>query len=457
MFIYDSDAAKEFGVELITSPEMTRALEIWENITSGTPEWVSEDIKTVNMANFISERTAALVCLDVGISVSGSARADYLQGLSDKMLEKLRSKVARTCRLGGIMIKPNGNGWDFISPGNFGITAKDDNGDITGAIFASHTVQDGKNYTRLEYHRFEGGDENGPVYVITNKCYKNQATFEGRPVLGQQVPLETVDIWSHIKDEVRISKLQKPLFAYFRMPGDNTIDVSSPLGTPIFSEGIEELKSFDIGISRKDDEVEDSQHITFVGQTLVQNIERNGGKLPRFVKGMGMGLRDNETSAIHEHTATLLTEERLKDLNFTLSLLGTKCGFSEGSFIIDGQRGVVTATQVESDDRDTIQTIKDIRDSLSTALEQALYAADMMATLYKIVPMGTYEVTFNFGDITYNYEEDRQNWINYTKLGWSPKYLYFVKFEGMSEKEAKKMIDEAKSENEEPELFPKKE
>lgn len=457
MFIYDSDAAKEFGVELITSPEMTAALEKWDNISRGTPEWLCEDVKTVNMGNFIAERTAALVCLDVGISISGSPRADYLQELSDKMLEKLRSKVARACRLGGIMIKPNGNGWDFISPGNFGVTAKDDNGDITGAIFASHTIQEGKSYTRLEYHRFEGGDENGPVYVITNKCYKNQETFEGRPVLGQQVPLETVDVWAHIKDEVRISKLQKPLFAYFRMPGDNTVDVSSPLGTSIFSEGIEELKSVDIAISRKDEEVEDSKHITFVGQTIVQNQKQRGVTLPRFVQGMGMGLRDNEISAIHEHTATLLTEERLKDLNFTLSLLGTKCGFSEGSFIIDGQRGVITATQVESDDRDTIQTIKDIRDSLKKALEQAFEAADMIATLYKLVPMGTYEATFNFGDITYNYEEDRQNWMNYTKLGWSPKYLYFVKFEGMSEDEAKDMIEEAKSENEEPELFPSNE
>ncbi len=457
MFIYDSDAAKEFGVELITSPEMSSALDMWDNISSGTPEWLSEDVKTVNMADFISERTAQLVCLDIGIALSGSPRADYLQELADEMLKKLRYKVARACRLGGIMIKPNGNGWDYISPGNFGITAKDDNGNITGAIFASHTVQEGRSYTRLEYHRFEGVDADGPVYVITNKCYKNQSTFEGRPVLGQQVPLETVDIWNHIKDEVRISRLKKPLFAYFRMPGDNTIDISSPLGVPIFDKGIEELKSVDIAISRKDDEVYDSQHITFVGQTLVQNIERNGGKLPRFVRGMGMGLRDNETSAIHEHTATMLTEERLKDLNFTLSLLGTKCGYSEGSFIIDGQRGVITATQVESDDRDTIQTIKDIRDSLSTALEQAIYAADIIATLYKVVPLGTYEANFNFGDITYNYEEDRQNWMNYAKLGWSPKYLYFVKFEGMSEDEAREMIKEAKSENEEPELFPSKE
>jgi len=457
MFINDSDAAKEFGVELIISPEMSRALEIWDEISTGTPEWLDEDIKTVNMANFISERTASLVCLDIGIAISGSPRADYLQKLADEMLKKLRYKVARCCRLGGIMIKPNGNGFDYISPGNFGITSKDENGNITGAIFASHTIQNGKGYTRLEYHRFEGSDGNGPIYVITNKCYKNQTRYDGRPVLGQQIPLESVNIWSHIKDEVKISKLQKPLFSYFKMPGDNIIDVSSPLGTPIYSEALVELRSLDVAISRKDNEVEDSQHMTFVGQILVDNIKRNGGKLPRFVTGMGVGLNDSETSSIHEHTATMLTEDRLKDINFTLSLIGTKCGYSEGSFIVDGQRGVVTATQVESDDRDTIQLVKDIRDSLSSAIEGAFEAADVIATLYKLVPIGQYEINYNFGDITYSYEEDRQNWMNYTRNGWAPKYKYFMKFEGMSEEEAKQMIEEAKAENEEPSLFPAKE
>jgi len=54
--------------------------------------------------------------------------------------------------------------------------------------------------------------------------------------------------------------------------------------------------------------------------------------------------RDNNVSAIHEHTPTLLTEERIKDLNFNLSMAGVKCGFSEGVFVLDGQNGVVTAT-----------------------------------------------------------------------------------------------------------------
>ena len=112
-------------------------------------------------------------------------------------------------------------------------------------------------------------------------------------------------------------------------------------------------------------------------------------------------------------------------------------------FVLDGQTGMITATQVEADDRDTIQTIKTDRDALKDAITQALAGADALVTLYNLAPLGEYEVNFNFGDVTYNYEEDKASWRAYVMQGWVPKWMYFVKFEGMSEEEAKAMTAEA--------------
>ena len=156
-----------------------------------------------------------------------------------------------------------------------------------------------------------------------------------------------------------------------------------------------------------------------------------------------MGVSDGEVSAIHEHAPTLLTDARIKDINFDLSMAGVKCGFSEGVFVLDGQTGMITATQVEADDRDTIQTIKTDRDALKDAITQALAGADALVTLYNLAPLGEYEVNFNFGDVTYNYEEDKASWRAYVMQGWVPKWMYFVKFEGMSEEEAKAVTAEA--------------
>jgi len=443
-----TDIEKVFGVELISSPEMNTALKNWDRISTGKPPWLNtkDEIETINMAKHISDTRAKLTTLDIGIAVSGSPRADYLQELADDLLKRLPDRVAEADRLGGLMIKWNGETWDYILPGNFGITAKDDNGEIIGAIFAAHTSQGSAHYTRLEYHRFDGNaTEGGKLYKISNRAFKNQLSTKGEVTLGAEVPLTKVDAWAHMAPEVTIANLEAPLFAYYRVPGANTIDPASPLGLSVFANAITELKAVDIAVSRKNTEVEDSKHITFVGQSLIQNAQNRNIELPRFVMGLGMGLNDTETSAVHEHVPTMLTDQRIKDINFNLSMAGVKCGFSEGVFVMDGQTGMITATQVEADDRDTIQTIKTDRDALKDALEQAFYGANALITLYGLAPLGEYEVNFNFGDITYSYEEDKAAWRSYAMQGWVPKWLYFVKFEGMSEEEAKALTAEAEA------------
>lgn len=452
MFFKSADIEREFGVTLIASEKMDSAVRLWDDISSGQPPWLNpkDDIETVNMARHISDTRAKLTALDIGIAVSGSVRADFLQNVSDELIDALPDKLAEAEALGGMMIKWNGKSWDFIMPGSFGITAKDDNEHISGAIFAAYAVQGKKCYTKLEYHRFEGVDENGPVYAVTNRAYKS-LSLTSKYTLGQRVPLSSVEAWSHLEEEVRITNLKKPLFAYFRLPGANSIDKSSPLGVSCFANALTELKAVDVAISRKNAEVEDSKHITFVGQTVIRNADNHGIRLPRFVKGLGMGVNDSEVTAIHEHVPKLLTDDRIKDINFNLSMAGVKCGFSEGVFVLDGQTGMITATQVEADDRDTIQTIKTDRDALRTALEQAIYGADALATLYQLAPLGEYELSFNFGDITYNYAEDQQRWYSYVTQGYVPFWRYLMKFEGMSEEEAKAISEEARQDS--PKLF----
>lgn len=273
----------------------------------------------------------------------------------------------------------------------------------------------------------------------------------GQYTLGAEIPLTEVEEWAEMQPEVRIEQLETPLFAFFRLPGSNTIDQTSPLGMSAFANAIPELEALDMALSRKNGEVADSKHITFVGQAAIQYANAHSTKLPRFVQGLGVGVDDKKP--ITEHVPTMLTDARIKDINFDLSMAGVKCGFSEGVFVMDGQTGMITATQVESDDRDTIQTIKADRDALRCAVEQAIKGADALTTLLGAAPLGEYETTFNFGDITYNYEEDKASWKNYASQGWVPLWLYFTKFEGMSEEEAKKMVAEASAAEKEKGLF----
>lgn len=443
------DAKKVFGTDIILSAEMERATALWYNIVGGRPFWVSkdDDVDTINFAKFVTADTAKKICLDIDLNVEGSTRAEYLQNIMNAFKNVLRDKVEDACALGGIMFKPNGNDGtaciDYIQAGDFLVTETNSNGDIRGAIFFDYYQSGDKYYTRLEYHRFEED-----VYRITNKAFKS----DRKDILGKEIPLDRVDIWANMGEEVSIQNVDKPLFAYYKMPYNNTIDYASPLGVSVFSNAVKELRDLDIAWSRKSGEVEDSKHMTFVGPTTVQYAEQKKINLPRFLKPVDLS-DDVTKETVHEHVATLLTEQRITDINSILSMISTKCGFSQGAFVLDRKTGQITATQVESDDRDTIETIKDMRDALKDTIDQLIYALNVYADLYNLAPVGTYETSYGFGDLTYNYDEDRNRWYQYATQGKVPFWMYLVKFEGMSEEEAKEVCRLAKEENQSEGLF----
>lgn len=439
--MFKKDAKNIFSTDVILSSKMETAISEWYNIIKESPEWVNkeDDIETINFAKFITSDVAKKICLDIGIKIDGSTRADYLQNVMNATKKVLRDKVEDACGLGGIMFKPNGsadvnNCIDYILPTDFLITDKTTNGDIRGVIFFDYLQKGDNHFTRMEYHRFVG-----EFYVITNKAYKSSNDCE----LGKEISLKIVEEWSNIQPEVSISKIDKPLFAYYKMPYNNTIDYDSPLGVSVYSNAIKELKALDIAWSRKSGEIEDSKHITFVDSATMTFANQNNVTLPRFIKAIDL---DSDPQSVREHTATLLTDDRISDMNNILNMLATKIGFSQGTWSIDGKTGLMTATQVEAEDRETIETIKDMRDSLKSSLEQLLYAIDVYASLYNHAPLGKYEVSYAFGDLTYNWEEDRVRHWNYVVQGKYPLYRYYMKFEGMSEEEAKQIIKEAKEE-----------
>ena len=457
-------AKDEFNVEAISTDKMDAFIKMCVNIYKGMPEWLNEkdEIKTINFAKTACSEIARLTTLAIGISVDGSARADYLQAQIDKLYFNLRHWVEYGCAYGTIILKPNGKGVDLFVHGDFIITDRDGD-DITGVVFYfSQSVQEGKNktwYTRLEYHRFA---EDG-AYLIDNVCYKGLSKDDTR----YKVDISLTP-WKDLLESATIGGLEKPLYGVLRTPQANNIEIDSPLSIPIFSEALEELKGIDVAYSRNDTEIFDSKRTVlmdsdklfpFAGQGMSELARLDRGVasdkmknkmgLPKYVRMVeGSGDKD----FYQEINPTLQTQTRIEGINFYLSLAGYKIGFSSGYFVYDQKTGLVTATQVESDDRRTIQFIKDVRDKLEDCMNGLIYAMDVLATLYGLAPAGTYEVTYDFGDITYNREEDRARWWQYVQSGKVPAWMFFVKFEGMSKEEAVKMVNEAQPKEET--LFP---
>jgi A118 family predicted phage portal protein len=334
-----------------------------------------------------------------------------------------------------VILKPNGEGIDLYTRGQFEITSAS-NGKINGVVFHNWRKQGDDWYTRLEYHRFEND-----LYMITNKCYIGDQPDDTK---------ESIDIketpWSDLSEEVSIANVSDPLFAVLRTPHANNIDMSSPYGLPIFSEAMQELRDLDVAYSRNAKEIQDSKRTVLLDSDRLLPYSKsnslNSTNLPDYIKLVD-GDTSTESDVYHEINPTLNTDTRLTGINALLSQIGYKIGFSNGYFVFNEQSGFQTATGVEADQQRTIQFIKDVRDKLEDCLGSLIYALDVFATLYGHAPAGTYEIAFDFGDITYNREEDRVRWWGYVQSGKVPAWMYFVKFEGMPEDEAKAMVAEA--------------
>lgn len=439
-----SRAKEEFNIEPIGSEQMENWINECVNIYRGNPCWLDEDdhIDTVNFAKAICSEAARLATLGIGVHVDGSARADWLQAQIESVYFKFREWVEYGCAYGTIVLKPNGDSIDLYVPGEYEVTHAT-NGQIDGIIFHNCEKAGDKWYIRLEYHRFENG-----LYMISNKCYIGESPHDTK---------RRIDIaltpWADLLEEVAIKNINAPLFGVFRTPQANNIDLGSPLGLPIFSEAIQELRDLDIAYSRNTKEIKDSKRTVMADDALIATSGRKVATGPDAIReranriglpDMVRMVRGDGTEMFYkEINPELNTDARLKGINSLLSQIGFKVGFSNGYFVFNEKSGMVTATQVESDDRRTIQFIKDIRDKLESCLSDLIYALNVFADLYGLSTVGKYEIVFDFGDITYNRDEDRARWWGYVQAGKVPAWMFFVKFEGMTKEDAKAMVAEA--------------
>ena len=433
-----SRAKDEFNVTPITSADMSEFVARCGRIYGGNPDWVNGDdhIKTVNFAKSVCSEVARLAMMGTKIQLDGSARAEWLQAQIDRVYSQLRYWLEYGCGYGTVIIKPNGNGLDFVAPGQFIITDSD-NGEVFGAVFIDQQAgAENKCFTRYEYHRFVDGK-----YIITNKCYISDSFADK----GKAIDMSFTP-WAGLAEETVAEGVDKMLFGVFRTPTANNIDVGSPMGMPIFAEALEELRDLDVAYSRNAKEILDSKRTVLmdsdrlipatvkISAAHVENALHAAAILPDYIKLVD---GDGASDIYHEINPTLETDVRLTGINALLSQIGYKCGFSNGYFVFNEKSGMVTATQVEADDRRTIQLVKDVRDQLEACLDGVFYALDKFADAYGLAPQGVYEVVYDFGDITYNREEDKARWYGYVSAGRVPFWYYLVKFEGYTEEDAK--------------------
>lgn len=468
--LFKTDAERAFNIKTYLSSDMENAIQLWQALTNGKLPWVVEDVRTIRFSNTVARELASLITQNIDIKVQpaygNGEKASFIQNAIDNdFLQNAQDNMEKVIRLGGIMAKWNGTGIDYLTPDRFLVTKFDSNGDITGCVFFSYYSEKDKFYTRAEWHRYDnltrksgetGESEQIKVYHVSNKAFVSDNINE----IGREIPLAKTK-WSDIEPEVSIENLEKPLFSYIKNPFSNTIDPDSPLGVSSFSECIEELRWLDIAMSNLGIETENSKPLMFVDNSSINYAQNNGIKLPRFIQGLDMGV--NPENTVRDWTPTLQVASRTEGINFLLSIISYKTGFDPGYFVFDGQKiTMATATQVESTERRTVNTVLNYRNLLDRPnsngdgrigfVHDIAYIIDTMSAMTgETAPedYGNYELFCNFADLTANEEENKAFDYQLSLQGYMSKVRFLVRHLGMTEKEALAMVAEAQAENKE--------
>lgn len=444
---FESDKLyKAFEVEPCINDLERDLLKQWRDIYIDKAAWIVErgntlqdylnsenrQLRSLCMAKSVCSEIARLTALDIDIQLTGSERAKYLQIIIDDLKSRLQNDVELSAAVGYIVLKPNIDVIDIITPFDL-IPIRYDGKTLFECIFIDKIEKDNDVYIRCEHHNYI--DETR--YIIRNKAFLSK----DKSYDMQEIPLTALEEWSGIKEEVNLVGCEHPLYTVFKMPTANNIDIHSNMPMSCFSGCIQQLEDLDYAYTNFAHEVYNSNKIMFVSQYVIDNMKRGRTDLPDFVKGLEFGVGGENT--IQEFNPEILVEKRRDQINLLLSFIGYKCGFSNGYFQFSEKTGLVTATQIEAEQQQTINLIGSIRTELEYSLKQLIECIDYLADMYGLAPRGVYESSFYFKDITSNFEEDRKRNIELVKCNILPKWKYLVEFEGYTEEEAKELVKEA--------------
>ena len=192
-----SDIAKDFNIDISNNDEVLRLIELCSNIYNHKAPWLSEEVKSLNVAKTICEKVAKAVTIEFKSKVDD----DIINEIYQSFLKNIRTNTEYTLAKGGMFFKPFfSNGKIKISciQGDKFIPVKfDSSGELLGAIFIDQIIKGNDIYTRLEYQEL-----NNTTLVIRNKVYKS--TIHNRNSLGKKISLFEVPEWKEIEEEFNL-------------------------------------------------------------------------------------------------------------------------------------------------------------------------------------------------------------------------------------------------------------
>lgn len=334
-------------------------------------ERIERDFNYLNMTKEVAKHLAALTINEkCEISIGGDATEGkavnaiqaFWDGIADKtsFLKNLSYYTEVAFATGGLAVKPYFDGksisFSWCLADAF-IPLKMNTSSISEAVIPNTTMQvEGKQtyfYTLLEFHEW-----NGELYTLSNELYRRKTSLG----LGERVPLYMVDDYKHLPTIQQIPRLKRPQFAYFKPAGFNNINPRSPLGLGLCDNARATIDGINMAYDKLWKDINNSEAIKIVSDHfLKQKVDQYGqlveifDKTDTVFKALPSG--GNMDDMVFENlTSNMRVDAYATAINKYISTLEFQVGLSSNTFVFDGAKGAITATEVVSKDSKTYQT-----------------------------------------------------------------------------------------------------
>ena len=437
----------------IISSEMETAIQLWSDMYKGNPPWVHEPtwedpsrVVSLGIPALIASEKARTALLEFSSEVTtpieeveienpnyvepqqdelgnilpptqprtikeekpvgNTDRADFLNENYKRLKKRLRTQIEYGVAKGGLAIKPyvvkRGNKYsfefDYIQADSFYPLAFDNNGLMTEAAFLQTHKDKDYTYTRVEYHKWENN-----VVTVINRAFKSTANVNNGTGadLGMECPLTEVNEWKELSPTATIKNVDRPMFAYFKMPEANTIDTTSPLGVSGYSRAVDLIKDADQQYSRLLWEYEGGEMAIDVDRDALSFVTDASGNehtvLPSLQRRLFRKIDLGDDSTYQQFAPALRDAQYIQGLNAILMRIEDVTGLSRGT-LSDVTIEAKTATELKMLKQRSYQTNEHIQEAIQATLEDVVYVMNAYCDLYNITSDGEYEISFEWDD-----------------------------------------------------------
>ena len=444
-----------FGINLPMSERMEDEILTWKAMYEDTPIWAQKGVEPVGIPSAVASEIARLTTMEMEVNVSGSAMGDYLNENLLDFLDNAREYTEYACATGGVMFKPSYNqntgmiDVSVVYADEFFPTRIDSKKRIVGAVFPDQTIINDYKYTRLERHELLGNN-----LIIQNRvfCKKySDMSSDIESVLGNECLLTDVPEWEYIEPLTIIRNVDKPLFAYFKMPMANHIEKRSPLGVSVYAKAKNRIKRADDQWAKIAWEYNATQAAVFADDDMFRHspsgdlaMEENERRMYRTLDGF--------QKQFEIYSPTIRDTSLFNGLQNYFRSIEFQCNLAYGT-LSDPNNVDKTAEEIRASKQRSFSMICDIQKAFEKAHRDLLEAMHSIAVLYGACQDGAYEASFEFDDsIAVNRNEMFAELMQLASAGMiRPEYVTSWYF-NVSEEEALKMIAPAFDDTEDEKL-----